>query len=48
MLMKYFFVYKISMGTTIRTDYFAFATPSISILLLLFMFSVKARIPSNG
>jgi hypothetical protein len=47
MLMKFFFVYKLTFGATLKTDYFAFVTPSISILLLVFMLSAKTRIQKN-
>lgn len=47
MLMKFFFVYKITLLTTIKTDYFAFMTPSISVLLLITMVSLKSRIRKN-
>ena len=48
MLMKYFFVYKLTFLATIKTDYFAFVTPSISIFLLLAMVSIKNQSPKNG
>ena len=44
MLMKFFFVYKLSLLSTIKTDYFAFITPTISILLLIIMVSITTRI----
>ena len=47
MLMKYFFVYKLTLIETIRTDYFAFVTPSIAILLFFLMFYFKNRMQKD-
>ena len=43
MLMKFLFVYKLTFLATLKTDYFAFVTPSIAILLLLLMVSINAH-----
>lgn len=48
MLMKYFFVYKLTFLSTIKTDYFAFVTPTISILLLIIMVSIKNQSLKDG
>lgn len=47
MIVKYFLVYKIDFWETLMTDYFAFVTPIVSILLLLFMSSKRAKFIGN-
>jgi len=43
MLMKFFFVYELTFTETLKTDYFAFITPSLCIILLIIMSTIKSR-----
>jgi hypothetical protein len=44
LLMKYFFVYKVAFLTAMKMDYFAFITPAITVLILVFMNVVRKNV----